>query len=414
MNYRIWYSTESFADYIIDNTELRNKTYVKKKMYESDANNAKNFHAMPDHIKQILYLDAPDIIVEIDTEPIFSIEVSTEAGTGHNAFQRFARLAASVENNVPAFYIYPEAAIINRVVKGGTKTDWDKINPLVFKALEDVMTIYKIPALLYYFPSDFRNNRNNAPSSPNLRNKGLKYERNRNHAGSPDSRDAEMQAMFEAINTVISVFEQYGVVDGREKLLSKRVLLNRKGLMQAEYAAKGGNINMSPLTATVKVPTEYLLNYLSQYESANYTIGELLRSREETIIYKIDAAFRGDPYPGALAAIDYLLCREGKTFEDRKYNLIMAWGNLVVNEDDETLELTSNKSTIHDFINAVKASENKNLLSKDFDEIANSEIPRYYMQVRYGSTFSKVKHIRVFSYFADAILFPDGSLWRDA
>lgn len=411
MNYRIWYSTESFADYVIANTDLRNKTYVKKKMYESDANNGKNFHAMPDHIKQILYLDAPDLIVEIDTEPIFSIEVSTEAGTGHNAFQRFARLAASVENNVPSFYIYPEAAIIHRTK--GTSTKWDTINPLVFKALEDVMSIYKIPALLYYFPSDFRTHPD-ATQSPNIRHKGLRYDRNRNFAGSPDSTHTEMTAMFDAINTVIGVFEQYGVIDGRERLLSKRVLLARKNMMQAEYAAKGGNINMSPLTATVKVPTEYLLNYLSEYESKNYQIGELLRSREETIIYKVDAAFRGDPYPGALAAIDYLLCREGKTFEERKYNLIMAWGNLVVNEDEEILELTSDKSTIYDFVTAVQASENKNLLTKDYDEIPNSEIPRYYMQVRYGSTFSKVKHVRVFSYFADAILFPDGSLWRDA
>ena len=31
MNYRIWYSTEPFADYVIANTELRNKTFVKKK-----------------------------------------------------------------------------------------------------------------------------------------------------------------------------------------------------------------------------------------------------------------------------------------------------------------------------------------------------------------------------------------------
>ena len=150
MNYRIWYSTESFADYVIAKTNLKNKNFVKKKMYESDANNAKNFHSMPDHIKQILYLDAPDLIVEIDTEPIFSIEVSTEAGTGHNAFQRFARLAASVENDVPAFYIYPEAAIITRQ---NTDPKWDKINPLVFKALDDVMNIYKNPcsALLFSF-----------------------------------------------------------------------------------------------------------------------------------------------------------------------------------------------------------------------------------------------------------------------
>ena len=410
MNYRVWYSTESFADYIIAKTDLRNKNVVKTKMYESDAKNAKDFHSLPDHIKQILYLDAPDLIVELDTEPIFSIEVSTEAGTGHNAFQRFARLAASVENGVPAFYIYPEAAIITRQ---NTPPRWDKINPLVFKAMEDVMTIYKIPALLYYFPSDFRTHPN-AQTSPNIRDKGLRYDSNRNFAGSPDSTHSEMKLMFEAINEIFSVIERSGVIEGRGKLLGKRVLRTRKSLMQEEFATKNGNENMSPLTATVKLPTEYLLNHLLQYENRNYKIGELLRSRNDTIIYKIDAAFRGDPYPGALAAIDYLLCREGKTFEERKYNLVMCWGSLNVNEEERTFTIGSEKSTIHDFVNAVKASESKNLLTKDYNDIPSNEISRYYMQVRYGSMFSKVKHIRVFSYFADAILFPDGALWRDA
>jgi hypothetical protein len=408
MKCRIWYSTESFADYIIANTSLDTKIVEKKKMYESDANNAKNFHSMPDHIKQILYLDAPDLIVEIDSEPIFSVEVSTEAGTGHNAFQRFARLAASVENNVPAFYIYPEAAIITRQ---DSAPKWDKINPLVFKALDDVMSIYGIPALLYYFPSDYKTH-SDASTSPNIIRKGLKFEKNINYAGSPDNTDAEMQQMFRAINEVISVFENSGIVKGREKLLANRILLNRKSFMQQEFISKGGNLNMSPLTATEKVPTAYLLEYLSKYENHNYKIGELLRSRSETIIYKVDAGFRGDPYPGALAAIDYLLCREGKTFEERRYNLVMAWGKLTV--ENNTLQLQSNKSTIHDFINAVKASESKNLLTKNYADIPSAEIPRYYMQVRYGSAFSKVKHIRVFSYFADAILFPDGALWRDA
>jgi len=410
MKYRIWYSTESFADYIIAKTNLWNKNVVKKKMYESDANNSKNFHSLPDHIKQILYLDAPDLIVELDTEPIFSIEISQEAGTGHNAFQRFARLAASVENDVPAFYIYPEAAIITRLK---TPPKWDKINPLVFKAMEDVMTIYKIPALLYYFPSDFRTHPN-ALTSPNIRNKGLKYDKNRNFAGSPDSTHSEMVLMFEAINEIISVVEKSGVIEGRGKLLGKRILSTRKGLMQDEYRTKGGNENMSPLSATVKIRTEYLLNHLSQYENKSYEIGELLRSREETIIYKVDATFRGDPYPGALAAIDYLRCREGKTFEERKYNLVMCWGNLELDEEEKTFTIHSDKSTVHDFVNAVQSSEEKNLLKKDYNDIPSCEIPRYYMQVRYGSMFSKVKHIRVFSYFADAILFPDGALWRDA
>lgn len=410
MKYRIWYSTESFADYIIAKTDLHGKTFEKRKMYESDANNARNFHSLPDHIKQILYLDAPDIIVELDTEPIFSIEVSTEAGTGHNAFQRFARLAASVENDVPSFYIYPEAAIITRQ---NAAPKWDKINPLVFRALDCVMNIYQIPALLYYFPSDYRTHAD-ASTSPRLANKGLRFENNIAYAGSPDSNHPEMRLMFDAINTIISVVEQAGVINGRGKLLSKRILQRRKLFMQNEYASKGGNEEMSPLSATVQVPTEYLLNHLSRYESGNYEIGELLRSREETIIYKVDAAFRGDPYPGALAAIDYLLCREGKSFEEREHNLVMAWGNLTVNKNDETLELQSDKSTIHDFVKDVQASENKNLLGKDYNDIPSHEIPRYYMQVRYGSMFSKVKHIRVFSYFADAILFPDGALWRDA
>ncbi len=410
MNYRVWYSTESFADYIIEKTELKNKNVSKRKMYESDANNAKNFHTLPDHIKQILYLDAPDLIVEIDAEPIFSIETSTEAGTGHNAFQRFARLAASVENNVPAFYIYPEAVIITRQ---GVGTGWDKINPLIFKALDDVMTIYKIPALLYYFPTDYEGQKD-ATTSLYTKTKGLAYDENKKFAGCPDSNNDEMILMFQAMNEIIDVVEKVGVKDGREKLLGKKTLSTRKTLMQQAYNSKGGSENMSPLTATVKIPTEYLLNHLSQYEKKDYKIGELLRSRQETIIYKVDASFRGDPYPGALAAIDYLLCREGKTFEERKFNLVMCWGELIINHKNKNFEIRSDKSTINDFVNDVKRSERKNLLTKDYKDIDSSEIPRYYMQVRYGSMFSKVKHIRVFSYFSDAILFPDGALWRDA
>lgn len=410
MKFRIWYSTEPFADFVIANTELKNKTFVKKKMYESDANNAKNFHTMPDHIKKILYLDAPDLIVEIDHEPIFSVEVSTEAGTGHNAFQRFARLAASVENNVPAFYIYPEAAIITRQ---SSPPKWDKINPLVFKALDDVMSIYGIPALLYYYPSDFRTHPD-ASTSLNQLSKGILHDPNRNYSGSPLGSDAEMTDMFNAMNEIISVFEKHGIVKGREKLLSNRTVIARRAFMNKEYTNKGGNLNMSPLSATIKVSTDELLKYLSKYETKNYKIGELLRSRKETIIYKVDASFRGDPYPGALAAIDYLLCREGKSFEERKYNLVLCWSNVLVNKKLKTIELKGTKGKIDDFIKAVKASENKNILSKCYNEIKPDEIPRYYMQVRYGSTYSKVKHIRVFSYFADAILFPDGALWRDA
>ncbi|MDO5639604.1 MAG: hypothetical protein Q4G28_07010 [Neisseria sp.] len=408
MKYRVWYSTEAFADYIINHTNLRCKNVITKRMYESDANNATNFHTMPDHIKKILYLDAPDLIVEINHEPIFSVEVSTEAGTGHNAFQRFARLAASVENNVPAFYIYPEAVIIERE----NSTQWDRINPLIFKALDRVMSTYQIPALLYYYPSDFTECPTQPELAGNRHNGGLRHEADIDYAGSPSSNDAGMIQMFEAMNDVIAVFEQYGIVEGRKRLNGKNSIKERREWMNSEYISKGGNMNMSPLSATVKIPTKYLLNYL---EAEGHHIGELLRNREETVLYKANAKFRGDPYPGSLAAIDYLYCREGKTFEERKYNLVLVWSDVEVDEEAQIIRLPGTKGTIKDFITAVQNSESKNILNKNYTELKRRrEIPRYYMQVRYGSTYSKVKHIRVFSYFADAILFPDGAVWRDA
>lgn len=413
--YRVWYSTESFADYIIDNTTLISRHVVKNRMYESDANQPKKFYTMPDHIRKILYLDAPDLIVEKDNEPIFSIEVTTEAGTGHNAFQRFARIAAAVENSVPAFYIYPEGAIISRSV-GSTK--WDTINPLIFSALESMMSVYDIPALLYYFPSDIDHYYERPEESPNLLNKGLKFDANIvDYAGCPDSTAVSMQNMFSAIDIIIENTETRGVLEGRERLLRDITIRNQRNFMQSEYYSKANGrmtMDMSPLSAVSVVDTDKLIQYLSRYENRNYELGELLKSRPQTALYQVNAKFRGDPYPGALAAIDYMICRNGKTYEDREKNLVLVFGK-ITQLDDGSIEIVDEKgSTISDFFDAVKSCMDKSLLGKDYADLSSKDIPRYMMQVRYGSTYSKVKHIRVFSYFADAILFPDGSLWRDA
>ena len=348
--------------------------------------------------------------MEYNSEPIFSIEESKEAGTGHNAFQRFARLAASVENNVPALYLYPEAAIISR--RAGT-TKWDTINPLVMKGLNSVMNIYGIPALLFYYPTDYRTCPD-ANQSQLIGRKGIKYDAAIDFMDCPDSNDEQMQKLFRVVNDIIHSVEKNGVIKAREGLLGLRSIQEQRAFMEAEYVLKGGNEEMSPLTATTIIPTNYLMNHLSQYEDDSYQIGELLRSREETVLYKVNAGFRGDPYPGALAAIDYLRCREGKTFEERKYNLVLCWGDIEVDDENEIINISSKKCSVNDFVADVQTCCDKNLLVKDYDELRVFEIPRYYMQVRYGSMFSKSKHIRVYSYFADAILFKDGALWRDA
>lgn len=414
--YRVWYSTESFANFVIDHTILsKQPNIIKNKMYESDANNPTRFHTMPDHIRKILYLDAPDLIVEKDNEPVFSIEVTTEAGTGHNAFQRFARIAAAVENSVPAFYIYPEGAIITRK---GASPGWDEINPLIFHALESVMSVYEIPALLYYFPSDIATHLNTPEKSPNLRNKGLRFDPDIfTYPGCPEATAPSMVKMFEAIDEVLKITDEHGVKPGRKRLLGNLTIRDHRNYMHSQFTNKAHGKSakdMSPLTAVTKVPTEFLLNYLTRYEDNSYQVGELLRSREYTEIYQVNAKFRGDPYPGALAAIDYLTCREGKTFEDRKNNLVLVFGKLEVDYEAKSISISNEKgSTITDFFKDVKNCSRHNLLVKDYGDLRNVDIPRYLMQVRYGSTYSKVKHIRVYSYFSDAILFPDGSLWRD-
>lgn len=411
MTVTIWYSTDEFAQFIAANTTLGTLNPAFKKLYESDASNSRNFHALPDHIKKILYLDSPDLIVEIDAEPIFSIEESKEAGTGHNAFQRFARLAASVENDVPAFYIYPEASIVER--NAGASVRWDALNPLIFHAMEQVMQVHSIPALLYFFPSDYRSHRDNPKGAPNRARKGLKHDVA--YPACPDGADAEMTNMFYAINQILALVDHHGVVVARSKLLQDLIIRQRRTYMQAEFAAKAGGKSpdtMSPMTSTRRVQTSELLKHLSDYCKGGYKIGNLLRSREETIIYSVNARYRGDPYPGSLAAIDYIGCRQGKTFEERKYNLVLAWGEYAEHPEKGFL-LGGGTATIKDFIREVKASENKNILGRKFSSLQSWEIPRYYMQVRYGSTFSKNKQVRIYAYFADAMLFPDGALWRD-
>ena len=417
-NWRVWHSARSFAEYVVSNSilaPLKNKIEFRQ-LQESDASKAGGFHKVPDHIKKILYLDAADVIIEYNSNPIICIEETKEAGTGHNAFQRFARIAAAAENGVPALYLQPEAVIVDRKTKRGgiesISSKWDSINPLIFQAYNSVMDIFEIPALFFYYPSDYREYKSNPENSPyRTAHKGVKID----FDACPAEMDSEMQAFFKVINVIIQ-----NTLDGKpvSKLVNKLEIRERKRWLQKQYFEKceGKDMTeMSPLSATIKVPTSKLLKYLANYTDAPIDeISELLSSRPESVIYQCDASFRGDPYPGALSAIDYLLCREGKSYEDRKSNLILCFGS--IEESKKSISVTTDKdSSINDFITAVHRSNNKNLLTIDnYDDLKASDIGRYYMQVRYGSTYSKVKHIRVFSYFADAIIFQDGALWREA
>lgn len=342
------------------------------------------------------------MIIEHDNEPICSIEVSQEAGTGHNAFQRFPRIAASVENNVPSLYIYPEGIVVTR----GANSKWDMLNPNIFAALERAMQIYDVPALLYYFPTDCPK----VPSGyPNTKGKMM----DKDFPSCPDSNHKEMKDLFETVNLILHRTLRAHTTT---RLLNERIITNRRSWMQREYSTRGGKQGEgSPISATIEVETPKLIGYLKKFNPACNP--NFLTKNKRTIIYQVDAGIRGDPYPGALAALDYLLCRRGKSFEDRDKNLVLAWGKIEEEKDNLKVICTKPKgSSVEEFmkkVRVVSADPSKSLLDRNFKELKPYEIPRYYLHMRYGSMFTKTKEIRCYAYFADAILFHDGAFWRE-
>jgi hypothetical protein len=270
--------------------------------------------------------------------------------------------------------------------------------------MESMMRIYDIPALLFYFPTTY-------PGPPGSDPKGKLFDPD--YRGCPLSEDPEMKALFEIIDLIVDRAKRSA---SRPRLINERAVAVRRDWMQHEFTAKGGaNRQWSPMTAVTEVPTRLLIGYLRKY--SRRCEPELLKWRDKSMIYQVDAEIRGDPYPGALAALDYLRCRTGKTYEDRDKNLVLAWGTVEKKEDQ--LYIVSSKgakssvSRFMETIRNVREIGNRCLLANTFGNLRGSQIPRYYMQVRYGCTFTKVKEIRCYAYFADAILFHDGALWRE-
>lgn len=399
---RLWHSSRTFADWIASNTAInRHRSVEYINLIPSDAA-AKDFYLMPARIREILYLDCPDLIIELDGVPICAIEISEEAGTGHNAFQRFARIAAAVERGVPALYIYPQAAWVSRQ-GGGSR--WDQLNPLIFQTLDDLITLYGVPALLYYFPTSY-------PGTPTNQTKGHLFDPDPSFPGMPDPTAPSMVALFTAIDELYWAALKGGLPAIQQSHQAPWARKARRW-MQKEAYPRLGSQQWSPLTATQEVDTDTLLRHLRKYAGKNHQFGSLISDRPRTVIYSADALFRGDPYTGALAAIDYLECRSGPTYEDRDKNLVMAWGR--VSQDGGKLHV-SGKESVHKFVDGVKSlySTNKVLLGQSYSQLlAAKHIPRYMFQVRYGTTYTKKKELRIFSHFCDAILFGDGALWRE-
>lgn len=377
-NFTVWYGeSEETARFIAKHTLLRELKPSFRQMYTSGESFAEN----PELIKQILYLDRPDVIVTggYPESPIVGVEVSAEAMTGHDVFQRFGRIVAAAEHGTPFAYIFPRKKWVRRA---GSER-WDFCNPLIFLALLRVTRFHDVPALAFDWQADEEH------GNPH-RGKLLCAATD---ADLPHPESIETKRMFNFIDAAI---EHYLQNRPYIEMINSPLFADRERLMWQWFHERGGNTReWSPLTSCEQIPTKDLPNYIKTHSSVNnLKLPPHIKARDNTLIYKSQSAqFRGDPYAGSLIALDYLGCRNGPTPQHRHTNLALHFPRLSINEVvDKAQRYHANNCALR------------------YDQKQASGNRYYSLHLRDGCRYTKQKEIRMFCAFADLIIFSDGVL----
>lgn len=380
MDFTVWYGENiQEAEYIVANTVLSEHSVHRKVMYN---NNSKDFVKNPESIKAILYLDKPNLIITggKPEKPLLAIEFCGEAGTGHNFFQRVGRVAAAAEFEIPFAYVLPEKVWKRRQTREG----WDWYNPLIFRVLLQMGSFHRTPILAFIWAAN--------QTSGDPENRYLICDAQYHNL--PATSHNEMTKLFQFINLCISYYiENRPFVELAFEPFCQERLHFMSGKYHERVSRKEAWTQWSPLTSCHVIETAILAQQLSLPLPA---LGDLLASRPETVVYNVGTTtFRGDPYAGALVAIDYLMCRKGPSFENR-------YRNLAINFQNAGLEQLLQKSRLF--------YERDCPLARAPSE--GIDIPYLMLHLREGCKYTKQKELRVFCFFADIILFRNGLLHR--
>lgn len=101
-------------------------------------------------LSDVLKYDRPDIILTDKNSPILVVERTVEVPSGHNVGQRFGRLAAAAESNVPSIYFGPYAAYKH----GGPTQGPRYMNLRLFDAIKKVEEVNATPLTTINWPVD--------------------------------------------------------------------------------------------------------------------------------------------------------------------------------------------------------------------------------------------------------------------
>ena len=370
-SFTIWYAESAAqARLLAENTLLADQANIVRLPLGK-----RGFPSVPRSLQQILYLDRPDVVVTHGTEhvPLVAVEMSAEAPTGHDAFQRFARVSACASCGVPFAYMFPERKWVRRQ---GTTGRWDVYNPLIFEALMRVGRVHQLSVLGVLWPADEAYGRAEQG-----------YLRCHGDEALPDPNVPDVRVLFEFVDEVIRTYQE-GYPAARI-LSSLRWAEWEQKMRQSFHRRRGHGEDWSPLSACKTVLTSTLARELERRIPA---MPEHLRARPETVLYLTGSkTFRGDPYAGALVAIDYLRCREGPTPMHRRRNLCVVFPHAPMRQ------LTDKCRGFHRAGCPLSWGPERAKAS-----------PYYTLHLRDGCRYTKQKEIRILCYFADMLVFADG------
>ena len=101
-------------------------------------------------LANVLRYDRPDIVLAQGTDPILVVERTVEVPSGHNVGQRFPRLAAAAQSQIPVVYMGPYAARKH----GGRTAGPRYMNLRLFKALDEMARIENTAVTVINWPVD--------------------------------------------------------------------------------------------------------------------------------------------------------------------------------------------------------------------------------------------------------------------
>lgn len=241
-------------------------------------------------VDKITEYDKPDIIVIKDGTPILVIEITQEVPTGHNVGQRFARLVRAIELGIPAIYYFPFDA-----KKHGVNANICNLNIRLLEAADRMLSIHDTPLMCVNWPTD---------------------------------QNGEIIVDGSENNVIKDILKSYIESEFDKKCIG---ISKQLTYMNSEYARR---LSIRPLygklpPSVVKIETTKFLK-----ENRIINVPDSFKNRQYTYIYKMnmssDKCKRQDPYTGTTFIYDYMVCRTGRSVQDKKSNLVLAFPKITV------------------------------------------------------------------------------------